>query len=354
MIRLRLVADRALVGRPLVRLLAGDVLIAALVGSIVIVWLAASDHNSENLLVSSAISGILVVGYQSFVGNTGIVSFGHMAFMGFGAYAAGIAAVPVLEKSVTLPDLPGLLARHSVGLLPAMLIGGAVAAVVALPSGLVLMRLTGAAAGITTLGLLVIANEIFRNADSFTRGTQTFFGVPESTTVWWAYGTLIVCVALSVVLKFSPFGLRARAVRDDPLAAETAGINIVRARLWPWVVSAFITGLGGALWAHQLTAFSPKSFYIAASVPIVVMAVLGGINSIAGAIAGTVALTAWLEVIRRVEAGKLGPIDFPDLTGIAQLSIGLGLILLLWRRPSGIMGSSELEVGASPPGDRRG
>lgn len=344
MIRPRLVVDRALQGRPLLSLIAGDVLVALLISVVIIVWLALSGRNSEDLLITSAISGILVVGYQSFVGNTGIVSFGHMAFMGFGAYAAGIVSVPVDEKAFTLPNLPGVLRDHAVGLFPSMLVGGIVAMIVAIPTGFVLMRLTGAAAGITTLGLLVIANEVFRNAESFTRGTQTFFGVPQSTTVWWVYGTLIVTVALAVTLKFSPLGLRARAVRDDPLAAETAGINIVRARMWPWVVSAFITGLGGALWAHQLTAFSPKSFYIAASVPVIVMAVLGGIDSIVGAMLGTIALTAWLEVIRRVEAGHLGPVSFPDLTGIAQFSIGVGLIFLLWRRPSGIMASNELDL----------
>jgi branched-chain amino acid transport system permease protein len=344
----RLVVDRGLGRFSLLRLVAGGALGAALVGAAVVAWLALTEDNSRSLLISAGISAILVVAYQSFVGNTGIVSFGHMAFMGFGAYAAGILAVPVEEKAVTLPDLPGFLRDHSVGLLPAMLLAGLAAAAVALPTGYVLMRLTGAAAGITTLGLLVIANEVFRNAESFTRGTQTFFGVPESTNVWWVYGTLVACVAASLLLKFSPFGLRARAVREDALAAETAGIDVVRARLWPWVFSAYLTGVAGALWAHQLTAFSPRSFFIAATVPVIVMAVLGGIGSVMGAVVGTILLTSWLELIRRVESGRIGSIDLPDLTGIAQLSVGIGLILVLWRRRSGVMGASELELGRRP------
>jgi branched-chain amino acid transport system permease protein len=103
--------------------------------------------------------------------------------------------------------------------------------------------------------------------------------------------------------------------------------------------------VAGALWAHQLTAFSPRSFFIAASVPIIVMAVLGGIGSVVGAIVGTILLTSWLEFIRRVEAGSIGPFDLPDLTGIAQLTVGVGLILVLWKRRAGVMGASELELG---------
>jgi branched-chain amino acid transport system permease protein len=159
-----------------------------------------------------------------------------------------------------------------------------------------------------------------------------------------------VAVAISVVFKFTRWGLRARAVRDDALAAETSGINVLFSRMRPWIVSAFLTGAAGALWAHRLTAFSPKSFFIAQSVPIVVMTVLGGVNSVAGGLAGTVALTAWLELMRHVEAGRLGPLHFPSLVGIAELSLGVGLVLLLWRRPNGLLGSREVELAAGRGG----
>ena len=133
----------------------------------------------------------------------------------------------------------------------------------------------------------------------------------------------------------------ARAAHDDPLAAETAGISVVRSRVWPWVGSAFISGVAGALIAYELTAFSPNSFYLAQTIPIVVMVVLGGANSVLGAVVGATLLTGWQEFTRNIEDGRLGPLHFPAVNGIAEMTLGIGLILVLLARPEGAMGSWE-------------
>ena len=99
------------------------------------------------------INAIMVVGYQVFVGSTGIVSFGHVAFMAVGAYAGGIAAIPVDDKVLYLPELPGFLADIELAILPALVLGGAAAALLALVTGFALMRLSGEAAAIAMLGL---------------------------------------------------------------------------------------------------------------------------------------------------------------------------------------------------------
>ena len=105
-----------------------------------------------------------------------------------------------------------------------------------------------------------------------------FYGVPNSVSVIVVYATLALAALLAVAYKFSGPGLRARAARDAPLAAETIGIPILRARIIPWTMSAFVMGVGGALYVHQLTAFSPSTFGIGFIIPIVVMAVLGGMK----------------------------------------------------------------------------
>ena len=196
------------------------------------------------------------------------------------------------------------------------------------------MRLTGIAAGITSLGVLVIVNELLRNAEAFTRGSRTFFGVPAAADLPWVFGTLVAAMGLSALLKSSTLGLRARAVRDDCLGATTSGINPVTARLWPYLAFGFISGVAGALWAHHLTAFSPNSFFVAQTIPMVV----GGTNSVAGGLVGAMLLTAWLELIRPIEAGALG---ISGLNGVALLSVGVGLILLLLWRPRGALGAKE-------------
>ena len=340
MIVLRWVADRGLHRGALAGIVLGDMALAAAVGAAVFAYVGLTGGSDTDLLLSFGINAILVVGLQTFVGSTGVLSFAPMAFMGVGAYAAAIVAVPPATKAFMLPDLPLFLQEMSLSLAPAMLIGGCAAALVALLTGLVLMRLTGIAAGITSLGVLVIVNELIRNAEAFTRGSRTIFGVPASADLPWVFGTLVAAMGFGALLKASSIGLRARAVRDDPLAATTAGINPVTARLWPYLAFGFISGVAGALWAHHLTAFSPNSFFVAQTIPIIVMLVVGGTNSVAGGLVGAVLLTVWLELIRPIEAGAFG---IPALNGIALLSVGIGLILLLRWRPSGALGAKEAQ-----------
>lgn len=339
--RLGLVMDRDLTRLGLPRILLVSIGVPVLLGAIVALWILA-DTRSKDILVTMGIFAVMTVGYQIFVGATGIVSFGHVAFAGIGAYVAGILTVPVVLKEMTLPDLPVWLQQTEVGLLVSILAAAGVAAVFALLVGLIVLRLNGIGAGIATLAVLVITNEVLRNADAFTRGTQTFYGVPARSGVFAVFATLTVVVAIAIWYKFSTWGLRARAVRDDSLAAETAGLNVVRSRLLPWVISAAVTGAGGALWAQLLTGFSPKTFYLAAAVPIIVMAILGGVNSVTGVIVGTVLMTIVQEVMRRVEGG--GFLGLPPLSGIAQASVGIVLILVLWKWRDGLFGGLELEA----------
>lgn len=307
-------------------------------------YLVLAGSNSYDLIIVFGVNAVLVVGLQVLVGNTGIMSFGQMAFVSVGAYTAGILSVPAAQKKGILPHLPSFLRDHTLPVVPTLVLAGLAAALVAVIIGPVFMRLTGIAAGITSFGFLVIMNGLIRNAKDYTRGNETFFGVPHSATLPVVFGSLTAVVAMAAIIKWSRLGLRARAVRDDPLAAETAGISMLFSRLWPWVASGFISGVGGALLAYQLTAFSPNSFYLAQTIPIVVMVVLGGANSVAGALIGTTLLTAWQEFVRNLENGNAGPLHFGAVRGIAQLSIGIGLVLLLLARPSGAIGSREPQL----------
>lgn len=297
----------------------------------------------SELVMIFGINTILVVGYQTFAGNTGIVSFGHVAFMALGAYAGGIAAVPVADKKLFFPDMPAFLASwDSGGALP-LLIGGLAAATVALVTGPALMRLSGAAASIATLGLLVIVNNVIAQATPITRGPQSFFGVPATTTFASVFGCLALAVALSAAFKWSRMGRNARAVRDQPVAAAAAGVSAVRARTISFVVSAFITGVAGALYAQLLTAFSPGSFYLNQTVLIVAMAIVGGINSVTGALVGATIITALNEVTRRLEGGvDIGGLTLDLPAGVAAAVMGVALILTLKWRPDGLVGHLEL------------
>jgi branched-chain amino acid transport system permease protein len=340
-IRFRWTRDRGLHRGATTGAVIGVTSLTALMGLILSAYLLVSGGSNYDLVITLGINGVLVVGLQVLVGNTGIMSFGQMAFVALGAYTAGILSTPPAVKQSVLRDLPALLRDHTLPLVPTLLLAGVVAAIAALLIGPVVMRLTGIAAGITSFGFLVIMNDFLRHARSFTRGNETFFGVPQSATLPVVFGALTAAVGVAAALKWSRVGLQARAVREDPLAGETAGINIISSRVWPWVGSAFISGVGGALLAYQLTAFSPNSFYLNQTIPIVVMVVLGGADSVAGAVVGATLLTGWQEFVRNMENGHIGPLHFPAVNGIAEMSLGIGLILLLLARPAGAMGSWE-------------
>lgn len=323
----------------------GPVVLAVVVTLLAWLVVQATGASTAGIVILFGINAVMVIGFQCFVGNTGIVSFGHVAFMGLGAYAAGIVSVPVSMKAIFLPSLPHLLGQTELPTFWTLVVGGSVASVVAFVMGLAIMRLSGAAASIATLGLLVIVNNVLSQAHAITRGPQSFFGIPQAATFEWVFGSLIAVVVLSAWLKWSSLGLRARAVRDDPVAAEASGVRRLPARLWPFVISAFVTGVGGALYALDLTAFSPDSFFVSQIVGVLVMAIIGGLGSISGALVGAVIISVLAELLRRIEGGfSIGPLAVHSAVGISEGVFGVALIMMLRWRPAGALGAQELEI----------
>jgi len=326
----------------------GPLLVVAFVTGIAA--LVYQDATMTEIVLLFGINAIMVVGFQIFAGSTGLVSFGHIAFMAIGAYATAIVSMDPFDKSIVLKDLPKFLFNLHLSVIPSLLIGGGVAAVFALMTGVALMRLSGAAASIATLGLLVITTNVLSQASKFTHGPQSLFGVPQDANFGWVFGTLGVAVLVSGLFKWSRAGLQARANRDDLIAGESVGIASLRARLVPFVLSAFLTGVAGGLYAMLLTAFSPASFAIPLVVVVLTMAIVGGVNSITGAVVGAALVTVLNEAMRRVENGThvLG-VHLSAPTGISAAVLGVALILTLRWRPEGLMSAFELQFDRRKP-----
>ena len=128
--------------------------------------------------------------------------------------------------------------------LPATLIGGLLAMLVALLVGLSLMRLSGPYVAVATMGFLVIVQVILVNWDKMTRGARTFAGVPPYTTLWWVWGWAVLTVYVVWRLARSAYGRRMMAIRDNEIAAQSLGISVMRSRLLAFCISAFFTGRG--------------------------------------------------------------------------------------------------------------
>ena len=325
------------------------ILCVVLVACVAVIDLAASAY-IQRVVIGLGISIILVVSLNLLNGFTGVFSLGQIGFMGIGAYTAAILTLPVSLKEVNLPDLPAWLRGAEVPFLPATLIAGLVATLVAFLVGLSLMRLSGPYVAVATMGFLVIVQVVLVNWDKVTRGARTFSGVPPYTTLWWVWGWAALTVYVVWRLVRSAYGRRMMAVRDNEIAAQSLGISVMNARLLAFCVSAFFTGVAGSLWAHFIMSFSPKSFYFAETFSIITMLVIGGMGSVSGSIVGAVFVTVLSEILRNAERGiNLGFLTLPPVYGASQILMAVILVLVIIFRPKGFLGGREIHFGQPRP-----
>lgn len=303
---------------------------------------AAIGGGFERTMIVFFISLTAVAGMGLYSGNSGILSFGHLSFMGLAAYASAILTLPVQMKKLTLPNLPGFLADVHLEFLPALLLAVLFAMFVALVTGLIISRLEGSAATIATLALLIIVHGVIIGARDITRGSQSFFGVPRETGIWVAAIVCIIALLATRLFRDSVPGLRLRAAREDPIAAGASGIGIKGERLLAWVLSAGLVALAGVALGHFLGAFSPKKFYFVDTFALLAMLIVGGMTTMTGAVVGAVTITLVTEVLRRLEGGVefLG-IQLPEVFGLTQIGIGLIILAVMFRRKDGLAGIDE-------------
>ena len=295
------------------------------------------------IVVLLGISIMLVVSLNLSNGFTGVFSLGHVGFMAIGAYVSSILTLTIETKAQNLPDLPAWLAHVQMGFFPAMLIAGILAALIALLIGIPLMRLSGHYVSVATLGFLVIVRIVLVNWTQFTRGARTFSGVSPLTTIWWVYGWLAVTIYLVWRIVRSPYGRAMLAVRENVIAAQATGVNVLGSRLIAFVASAFLTAIAGALWAHEVTSFSPAAFYFTQTFNIIIMLVVGGMGSITGSVVGTVLVTLLSELLRNAELGiHIGPLAIPPLYGLSQIVLAVVFVLVVTFRRKGLMGDREI------------
>jgi branched-chain amino acid transport system permease protein len=330
---------RPRVGSPVAKAAVGTMtLLVPLAGVLGVMVSLGASWQSTAMTILIAI--VAVTGTGVYSGNSGILSFGHVAFMGIGAYLAGLLVMTSEVKATSLPELPGWLASTTVGPWAALVITAAAVAVVTLPVGYLFSKFAGMSAAIATFGVLIVANTILLGASDFTRGSQTFFGVPAYTT--WAMA--LVCVAVTIfgarLFKESRVGLQLRASREDEESAASMGINIPRVRLYAWTLSAALVPLAGVLYAGFLTAFSPGAFYLDLTFTYIAMLIFGGWTSVSGAVVGAVVVGLLTEILGRAQnEGVLGTSFF----GLPQIGLAVSILVILYFMPKGVLGYRELD-----------
>ncbi len=297
----------------------------------------------DRIATNLCIALVLVLGLQVFMGNSGILSFAHIGFMGVGAYTSAVLTIPTQMKGMSLPDLFPILTAIQMSPYVGMLLGGLMAAAVAAVVSYPLMRLSDAAAVITSFALLVVLHTIMTHWSMVTNGPRTLFGLPKATDLPLAAGAAILAVVAAVAFKESRGGLLLRASRDDEVAAGAMGAHIPRLRWQAFIISALFAGIGGAMWGHFITSFSPKAFFLKETFVILSMLVIGGPATVTGAVVGALIVTISFESLRAFEAAlNQAEIFTEQVVGLTEIVLALAMIAVLALRPGGLFATHEI------------
>ena len=317
-------------------------LLALVVAVTEIAW-AAGDPVTRGVVIVAMINLTLVVGLYIFVGNSGVFSFGSIAFASIGAYTAGLLVIPVDQKAILQPDLPTFIAHTHVDSVGATLIGGVVAALVAAVFAIPLMRLNGIAAGLATFALLVIVRTVANSWTAVTNGAAGLSGLPVTTSKNAALVWALIAIAAGFVFQSTGLGLRLRGSREDDVAARSLGVGVRMERRAAWVAHAFIMGIGGALYAQYLGSFNASFFYLALTFTTLAMLVVGGMKSLSGAVIGALAISFLAELLRRIEQGAdFGIFHIPPRPGLREVGLAVIMLAILIMRPRGLTNGREL------------
>lgn len=267
--------------------------IAAYAVVAILVYTNSASRQMTNMLISLSCYIVLSISLNLVVGLLGELSLGHASFMSVGLFSGCFLSIQLLER---FPSLPQVI-RISVS----MLTGGIVAAVFGLIVGLPALRLNGDYLAIVTLGCGEIIKSLITNLQitGGARGLDTS-SIYLKTKPLLPYAFILVILTMLAVinLKNSKYGRAIQAIRDNKIAAESCGVNVVQHKLSVFIIAAFFAGAAGALYGHNFANMKAATFDYNMSIEILVLVVLGGMGSVRGSILAAVILKTLPEALR--------------------------------------------------------
>jgi branched-chain amino acid transport system permease protein len=274
------------------------------------------------------IYALVGVGLMLLTGYTGQISLGHAAFLAVGAYTEAVLQAKGVPFGVSL------------------LAAGALAGLAGIVIGLPALRLTGIYLAIATIAFGFIVQEAVTRWESVTRGNSgitlksisigSFQFDAEWKLYYLALGLLLISVFGVMNLLRAPTGRAFVAIRDSEISAQSMGINLARTKTTAFALSAALTGIAGALYAHKLVFISPEQFGILLSIELAMMIFIGGIGSLHGAVYGAIFLIALPQFIAVVKDHL--PAAIGHQTGLEPTVFGLIMVLVILFEPLGIYG----------------
>jgi len=282
-----------------------------------------------HIAILIGIYAILAMSLNLTIGFTGLLNLGHVAFFGIGAYTSAL---------LTIAGLPFPVSFVTAGL-------------VASGFGFLLMlgvrKIKGDYLALVTLGFSFVIYSIFLNWTGLTRGPLGIPGIPKPEFGPLTISTngdylIFVIVTATIVGLFlwrltkSRYGRLLEAVRDDELAAQVLGKNTFKVQAQSMMISSFLAGIAGSLFAHYITYIDPSSFFISEIILVLTILIVGGLGSLPGSVIAAAIILIIPELLRFIGLPStiIGP-----MRQILYAGLLLGVLML---RPRGLLGKIDL------------
>jgi len=296
-----------------------------------------------SLMPPVLIFALIGLGLTVATGFTGLLHLGVAAFVALGAYTFAICTCSIYPF-----QLPWIIAVFLAGL-----VGGICGFILGIPT----LRLRGDYLAIVTLGFGEITQDVLRNVESITKGTQGINPLPgpdlgtvqvsSLTPFWWYYLILTLVALVAIALKrllVSPVGRSWLAVKSDELAASCMGVHVVRVKLATFSLSAAVCAVGGALMASFLgSSGEPSNYDFQVSIMALSMIIVGGLGSIAGAILGSIVMVGLNSIVLAKLADASAALVGPNPNVLLNpgnwkyMIFGLALVLMMRFKSEGFL-----------------
>ena len=296
------------------------------------------------ILNTIAIFIILATSYNLINGVTGQFSLEPNGFVAIGAYVTALALLSEDMKweLFQLEDPSPLILALNLDLIPALLLSGFIAVLVALSLSYPVFRVRGDYLAIVTLGFGFIIKVFAINSPQFTNGAIGLNEIPSIINLYWTGGIAIITIIAILNIVYSKYGRAMKAVRDDEDAASAISINTMKIKTYAFMTSAFFEGVGGGLLASLLTTISPEQFSFMLTFQLLIIIVLGGLGSTSGAIVGAVVVVIGSEWLRFLDEPNLFGFETEAHPGLRMVVFSILLIIIMLFAREGIMGKDEL------------
>jgi len=296
-----------------------------------------------------AIYAVLGLSMNLVNGFTGLFSLGQAGFMAIGAYVTTLLFMSPQGKAdlFYLEPIAPWLGAIQLPFPIALLIGGLVSGLFAFVIGFPVLRLRGDYLAIATLGFSEIVRIIITNMQTITNGAVGIKSIPPTANLWWTFGIMILAVIMMRRLMHTSYGRVFMAVRDDEVAAEGMGVSLFKHKMFSFILSSILAGIGGGLMASVVGSINPLQFRFVLAYDILLIVVLGGMGSISGTIVGAFAITIAKEWLRWLDNGfSLGLVQIPAIAGLRMVIFSLLLMCVILFYRKGLFGSREFSWAA--------